>query len=93
MPKVKVKQDGKDGKGKPLTISGKSVRIKAKEVQTDKVTTIKVTGKQSGAVSYIDLAVYSGKIGKGFSPPPITKLTNPNVPVADFKYVSVSKGK
>jgi len=59
MPKVKVKQDGKDGKGKPLTISGKSVRIKAKEVQTDKVTTIKVTGKQSGAVSYIDLVYFN----------------------------------
>jgi len=92
MPKVKVKQDGKDGKGKPVTLTAKAIRVKAKEVQTARNSSIKVTGLKSGAVFYIDLIVNNGDKVKGFYQPPIT-LTNPNVPTAGFDYKIIGGGK
>jgi len=92
MPKVKVKQDGKDGKGKPTTLIAKAIRVKAKEVQTARNSSIKVTGLQSGAVFYIDLIVNNGDKVKGFYQPAVT-LTNPNVPTAGFDYRIIGGGK
>ena len=43
----------KDGVGKEKTIYGSLVRLKAKTLQKDKTTTLKITGMTSGAVKYV----------------------------------------
>ena len=50
-----------DGVGQELTVSGYGVRLKAKSLTTTRSTTLKITGKISGAVYYVDVTVTPGE--------------------------------
>ena len=50
-----------DGVGQELTVSGYGVRLKAKNLTTTRSTTLKITGKISGAVYYVDVTVTPGE--------------------------------
>ena len=61
----------KDGVGKEKTIYGSLVRLKAKTLQKDKTTTLKITGMTSGAVKYVKIVVKAGR-GALFTQPTTT---------------------
>jgi hypothetical protein len=50
-----------DGVGQELTVSGYGVRLKSKNLTTTRSTTLKITGKISGAVYYVDVTVTPGE--------------------------------
>jgi cobalamin biosynthesis protein CobT len=54
------KQIPKDGYGKEQTIIGSGIRLKAKNLQTARSTTLKITGMDSGAVQYVNILVQTG---------------------------------
>ena len=51
----------KDGYGLEKTLYGQAVRLKAKNLTTTRSTTLKITGKISGAVYYVDVTVATGE--------------------------------
>jgi hypothetical protein len=55
-----VRQIPKDGYGKEKTIIGSGVRLKAKNLEKAKSTTLKITGVDSGAVQYVNILVQTG---------------------------------
>tara|TARA_Y100000034_G_scaffold97367_1_gene118876 strand:- start:503 stop:868 length:366 start_codon:yes stop_codon:yes gene_type:complete len=55
-----VRQIPKDGYGKEQTIIGSGIRLKAKNLQTARSTTLKITGMDSGAVQYVNILVQTG---------------------------------
>ena len=55
-----VKQIPKDGYGKEKTIIGSGVRLKAKNLEKARSTTLKITGVDSGAVQYVNILVQTG---------------------------------
>jgi hypothetical protein len=55
-----VRQIPKDGYGKEKTIIGNGVRLKAKNLEKARSTTLKITGVDSGAVQYVNILVQTG---------------------------------
>ena len=55
-----VRQIPKDGYGKEKTIIGSGVRLKAKNLEKARSTTLKITGVDSGAVQYVNILVQTG---------------------------------
>ena len=52
--------NGQDGLGFPKTVYGEGVRIYARDLQTTKYTSIRVTGMTSGATWNINITVNPG---------------------------------
>ncbi len=61
MSSLGTSQIPSDGVGEELTVSGYGVRLKAKNLTTIRSTTLKITGKISGAVYYVDVTVTPGE--------------------------------
>ena len=71
------KQIPKDGYGKEQTIIGSGIRLKAKNLQTARSTTLKITGMDSGAVQYVNILVQTGTPAKFANP-----IESPEIPPA-----------
>ena len=61
MSSLGTSQIPSDGVGQELTVSGYGVRLKSKNLTTTRSTTLKITGKISGAVYYVDVTVTPGE--------------------------------
>jgi len=81
MSKISVNQTGKDGVGYPKTVIAETITLKAKEVQTLREGTIKITGLKSGTSYTIQLFVNQGDKSLPYGAPP---LDFSNSPVASF---------
>ncbi len=68
MSSLGTSQIPSDGVGQELTVSGYGVRLKAKNLTTTRSTTLKITGKISGAVYYVDVTVTPGEPPIFYSP-------------------------
>tara|TARA_R100001594_G_C3902341_1_gene231186 strand:- start:98 stop:454 length:357 start_codon:yes stop_codon:yes gene_type:complete len=81
--KVSAVQTGKDGVGQPKSLTGLSaIRLKAKEVQNTKNSTLKITGNKSAALWTIEVIVKAGDKVAQHYPPPVETPT----PVAGFSH-------
>ena len=76
-----VQQSGVDGVGHEVKIEGTAASLKAKDIQTQKETFLRITGLKSGASIVIPVIVKPGQ-GPSFYPP--YELYDPPQPSAEF---------
>ena len=80
-------QSGVDGVGLPKTITNSfAVRLKAKDIQVQKETSLTILGEQSGATFTIPIIVGPGK--RVFFDPP-GEVYVPPLPEASFRFVII----
>jgi len=78
-------QTGQDGTGQELTVNANSVTIRSKEVTAIRQSTLRITGKLTGATYAIDMIVRPGDPSLEFYPPPVDP-DPPSGPVASFTH-------
>ena len=78
---LNANQSGMDGTGHEVRIEGPAASLKAKNIQTQKETFLRIKGLKSGASTVIPVIVKPGR-GPSFYPP--YEVYDPPGPIAGF---------
>tara|TARA_B100000214_G_C23562324_1_gene443434 strand:+ start:91 stop:450 length:360 start_codon:yes stop_codon:yes gene_type:complete len=75
------RQIPRDGVGREQTLTGSGIRLKGKNLQTARSTTLKITGMSSGAVKYVNILVKTGTPARFTNP-----IQSPEIPPEEERY-------